>query len=130
MPSIYAIIDESKLSIRKGTWAKNEGINIDQKVIEQTIKELELKTCPVCKGSLESRDQFGTHLNDPRMRETKIMYCPKDNYIIELTAHKYKGNVWGTNFIMKIHTNAMISKKLAHSGVLADLRDQHVELKY
>ena len=81
----YQINDKSKLSIRKGTWPVNEGIYIDQIVIEKTIKKLELKICPVCKGDLESQDQFNTSLQDPGREETEFRYCPKDNYIIDIS---------------------------------------------
>jgi len=126
--SEYKIENKDNLSIRTKEWYKNKGINISQKVIEETIRELNLKKCPVCEGELEHSDQFGTGL--PSQNETQFKYCPNDNYIIEIKAHQYTGNTWGTNFLMRIHTNAMFSKTLADSGELADLKNEHVRLSF
>ena len=54
--------DKDIRTIRTKPWVKNEGINLDQKVIEDTVKDLQLTNCPVCKGPLSSKDNFDTDL--------------------------------------------------------------------
>jgi predicted anti-sigma-YlaC factor YlaD len=120
MPSIS---DTAIRGIRTKPWYRNEGnIPIDQAVIEETVRKLHLTKCPVCRGELKSKDNFGTYL--PRKRTLEEGYCPQDNYIVQLEAHKYEGNTSGTTLYMKIFTNARQSVLLADSGELADLSTQ------
>ena len=107
-------------------WYRNEKkINLDQAVIKETIRNLKLSKCPVCKGDLSSQDNFGTSL--PWNNYSQEGYCPRDNLIIKLGAHEYSGDTSGTALYMEIYTNSLHSKMIAESGMLADI-SKHVNL--
>ncbi len=113
--------------LREGDWYINKNkINLDQKIIEETTNNLRLKKCPVCKGELSHQDNFGEVL----LRENNVQegYCPKDNYLIRLEAHQYKGNTSGTELFIKIFTNSKYSKLMADSGLLTDFSSLYVRL--
>jgi|GEM_PF-4276120 len=107
-------------------WMKNGNLSLDQTIIEQTVKDLDLTMCPVCRGALSLEDNFGTSLIAPNTTKME-KYCPKDNYIIELTAHQYLGSGMGTTLSMRILTNSKHYEVLAESGELADI-SKHVNL--
>jgi len=112
--------------LRKGEWYRNAGVHIDQEVVEETVKSLRPNRCPVCKGDLERKDNFGTTLPlDGRAIEG---YCPKDDYIVRLEAYQYLGNTSGTELHMEIFTNSRHSRLVADSGRLADFESHYVEL--
>ena len=106
--------------IRTKPWYKNEqNVILHQTVIEEAVRSLRLTKCPVCKGDLSNKDNFGVGL--PKNETFEEKYCPKDNYIIQLQAHQYKGNTQGTSLHMYIFSNSRHSVLLADSGELADI---------
>ena len=126
--------DEEKFlrGIRTKHWFKNpKNLNIDQQVIEETVKKLTLTQCPVCRRDLSNEDNFGFHLPSDSYLSFQFQekYCPKDNYIIKLRAHQYSGNTFGTHLDMKIYTNSKHSELIAESGELADF-SEHVKLHF
>ncbi|MGD9276764.1 MAG: hypothetical protein PVJ67_06350 [Candidatus Pacearchaeota archaeon] len=115
-----------KFKIRND-WPKNAGrLPFNKEVIKENLENLSLDTCPVCRTKLNPYDQFGSYFK--QSEETIRKHCPEDNYVIQLTSHKYVDKTFGTNFWMKIFTNSMTPKLLADSGVLADLEGEHVKV--
>jgi len=117
---------ENQIIIRTGPWFFNKGINLNQNIIDESVKKLELEKCPVCESRLSYRDNFGNPL--PREFRKRFGYCPKDDHIIEFSYHQYEGNTFGTTLSMKIHTNSKFSELLADSGELADIKGKHIQL--
>lgn len=117
-------LDKEIRSIRTGPWYfLKEGLKINQDVIEETIKNLRLERCPLCKGDLQTKDNFGTslqsYLASPNNSEER--YCSNENVIVELSVQPYRGNTSGTTMYMKIYTNSKHAKEIAISGQLADI---------
>ena len=109
--------------IRVKPWFRNpRNLKLDQAIIEETIRNLKLTKCPVCKGNLSLNDNFDTSL--PFNDWSQEKYCPEDNYIIRLEAHQYRGNTSGTGLKMQIFTNVRYSELIADSGELADFSAQ------
>lgn len=121
--------DEVIKGIRTKPWYINKkNLLIDSEVIKETVKELCLKKCPICKGELKNKDNFETPL--PSKRFYMERYCPNENYIISLAAHNYEGNGGsGTTLSMEIFTNSKNFVTIADSGVLADI-SKEVDLCY
>ena len=112
--------NEEIRKIRTNPWHKNKGgLSLDQEIIEESVKNLRLTYCPICKGKLERNDNFGTNLisNDKIIQR----YCPNENYIFEMGVHQYNGNTFGTSIRMRIYTNSMHTQLIADSGELADI---------
>jgi hypothetical protein len=120
-------LDKEIRSIRTEPWYfLKEGLKINQDVIEETVKNLRLERCPLCKGDLSTKDNFGTALQDylASPDNTEERYCPNENVIVELSVEPYRGNTSGTSVYMKIYTNSRHSKEIAISGRLADISKQ------
>ena len=119
--------------IRSKEWYKNtEELEIDSWVIEETMKNLELKLCPVCRTSLEKNDNHGNSLPFPQTQtsQKRYGYCPKEDYVIGLASHQYESKFEiGTALSMQVYTNSMFPRLLADSGELAKLKGKHVDLK-
>ena len=120
-------------SIRKDSWANNPGkVSIDSKVIEETITTLKLTNCPICGEPLELSDSHGNSLSYKLGGQcfpfdSMQKYCSNERYIVELEAHRFDGNTYGTEIYMRIYTDSKNSKLVAYSGELADI-NKHVEL--
>jgi len=110
--------------IRERPWP-NTKLELDKKTIDEAIAKLELTNCPVCTTELKSQDNFGHPLTD--FASIKERYCPKCDYIIELSTHNYEGNTYGAHLFINIYTNCAHKKRIARSGVLAEFKD-HINL--
>jgi len=115
--------------IRTKPWRENTGLSIDQTVVEEAVKNLNLTTCPVCKEKLSNIDNFGNNLSTVSSTNKMERYCPKDNYIIELKTHQYFQNGEKTLLFMRILTNSKNFKVLAESGELVNI-SKYVDLLY
>jgi hypothetical protein len=113
--------------LRKGDWYINQGLTLDQEVIEETVRNLRPTRCPVCRGNLSHKDNFGTRLS--WSREAIEGYCPTDDYIIRLESRQYVGNTAGTQLFMSIFTNSRYSRLVADSGRLADFSSPDITLR-
>ena len=118
------------VKIRDKDWYENKGQLVFKKeVLEEIVENLKIEKCPCCAGPVESKDNFGTNLILGISNRNKIVkYCPKENYIIELESHQYKGGEMGTTLGMRIYTNSKYPQLLADSGFLADIKNKHVDL--
>ena len=117
-------------TIRKGDWYKNSGkASIDQSIIEETIKNLNIIHCPICGNETSHKDNSGNTLPLDTHRQQK--YCSNENYILELSAHEYAGNGGrGTTLQYNIWTDSKNSKLIADSGELADLKKRNIILGF
>ncbi|MFC1710800.1 hypothetical protein ACFLZJ_01440 [Nanoarchaeota archaeon] len=112
--------------VRTSPWVKNEkSLPLDQVVIEETVLNLKLNKCPVCKDKLKSGDRAG---NMPKSTVQPVQdekYCHKDKIAVRLSTHPYVDGTRGTQIFMDIYTDSRNSKHIAESGVLADLIGNH-----
>jgi hypothetical protein len=119
-------LDTKIRGIRTKPWYFLEkGLKINQEIIEETVRNLRLERCPLCKGNLSTEDNFGTSLPSylSSQDNSEERYCPNENVIVELSVHPYRGNTSGTEVYMKIYTNSKHAKEIAHSGELADISE-------
>ena len=101
------------------SWSNNSGnLSLDKKIIEETLRDLQLVKCPICGRELEYKDNFGVTLsnNFNKYWDEMERYCPKENLIIQFIAQREVGMSPKTILRMKIFTNSRYSKLLAESG--------------